>query len=101
MSRELYVYWKLDRQCLAAAAAEVRRWHTDLVKRHPSMQARVLGRIDAAAAGSSVATLMETYQSPGGIDSALQTLIETEAAQVTAAWSQGPRHVEVFEPVGC
>lgn len=99
MNRELYIYWKLAPRNMASATANLQRWHEDLRTRHPGLRVRVLSRADSGQESPSQSTLMEIYQTPGGIDAKLQALIESEGAQVTAAWCQDLRHVEVFEPL--
>lgn len=90
-SRELYIYWKT----LApdAALAIVRVAQDALTAAQPGLRAEVLRRepIDVAPA-----TLMEIYRHPGGIDAALQALIERTLTAATQGLVQGGRHVEVF-----
>jgi hypothetical protein len=96
--RRLFVYWKLSRADLAAALAAARTLQHALQTAHPSLRCALLERADDAAAAE--ATLMETYAAdgPGGVDAALQAVIESAAAGALARYQRGPRHVEVFEP---
>ena len=99
MKRELYIYWQVGAAQLATAAASVAAWQADLCRRHPGLQARLLRRADSDASAATRCTLMETYLMAGGIGPALQTEIVVQGAQTAAPWCEGPRHVEVFEPL--
>lgn len=99
MSRELYLYWHLAADHVPQAVAAMVRWQSGLIARHAGLQARLLRRADASDASTAQVTLMEIYGSAGGIQPALQAEIEAEGAQAAAAWCQGARHVEVFEPL--
>lgn len=99
MTRELYLYWHLAADHVPQAVAAMARWQSGLTARHPGLQARLLRRADASDASTAQATLMEIYAAAGGIQPALQAEIEAEGEQAAAAWCQGARHVEVFEPL--
>ena len=97
MSRELFIYWRVEAQHLQAAVEAVGRFQRELRARQPQLQARLFQRVDEDTA---LATLMETYAAPGGIDATLHQAIVVQGTQAAAPWCQGPRHVEVFEPAG-
>ena len=99
MKRELYIYWHVGADQAATAAAAVAVWQADLCRRHPGLQARLLRRHDGEVDFPARCTLMETYCRAGGIGPALHTEIVEQGAQAAAPWCQGPRHVEVFEPL--
>lgn len=96
MNRELYFYWRVAPTQLARATAVLRAWQATLAQQHPGLQARLLCRSDD---GATLATVMETYVSSGGIPAALQEAIVEHGAQVATPWCEGPRHLEVFVPV--
>lgn len=96
--RELFVYYRVRREDVAQAGNRAAAFQADLCRRHPGLEARLLRRPAAAAEPQ---TWMETYAmtaSPGGVSEALQSAIEAAAAAIEP-WSEGPRHVEVFEPI--
>lgn len=98
MSRELYVYYRVPAHEADAVRLAVTEMHDGLRREFPGVQARLLRRIDQAAA---VDTWMETYAMPsaasaGGVSDALRATIEQHAA----AWRHlcdGARHTEVFD----
>lgn len=95
--RELFVYYRVLPQHVDAARAAVRSMQTALCERHSALSARLLERPSEAGAPR---TWMETYRvdtslHPGGVDAALQAEIDT-AALALSAWTDGPRHTEVF-----
>jgi hypothetical protein len=95
--REVYVYWKLPPDLQAAAVAQVRAMHAQLIDAHPGLLARVLIRCDLSSGGQ--ATLMEIFARPSvptGVDEGLQQSIEAMAVAALAGLPAGPRHVEVF-----
>ena len=94
--RELYLYWHVAPADLAAAAAGMRAFQAGLMAAQPGLQCRLLRRSDDR---DPRATLMETYQRPGGIDAGLQAQIVALGAQAVAPWCDGQRHVELFEPL--
>ncbi|MDO9091535.1 MAG: DUF4936 family protein [Rubrivivax sp.] len=97
MSRELFIYWRVQAQQLQLAVQAMARFQGELCARQPQLQARLFKRVDEDQA---LATLMETYAAPGGIDNSLHQAIVVQGTQAAAPWCQGPRHVEVFEPAG-
>ena len=101
MNREFYIYWRVAADRTPAAAAAMTAWQAALCERHPGLQARLLLRADGDATdgGAVQNTLMETYAIGGGIGQALHSEILVQGAQAAAAWCQGLRHVEVFDPV--
>ncbi len=94
MSRQLFIYWKIAPEALPAALAAVLQAQAQLRADWPGLQAQVLQRCEPAATSAGMATVMETYRSPAGIDAEGEALIE--AALVGIA--PGPRHVEAFRP---
>ena len=94
MSRQLFIYWKVDPTALPAALAAVHRAQAQLREDWPGLQAQVLQRCDSAATSDGMATVMETYRSPAGIDAEGEALIEAALAGIVP----GPRHVEAFRP---
>jgi hypothetical protein len=95
--RELYLYWKLPADRAAVALPALRAWQRTLCAEHPPLQARLLRRADAGAAG--LQTWMEVYQAPGdGIGAALQQRIRAEGdALLHAVQPCLQRVLEVFE----
>ena len=96
MNRELYIYWRVAPKQLARATVALQAWQATLAQQHPGLQARLLCRSDD---GVTLATVMETYASSGGIPAALIDAIVEQGAQVAAPWCEGNRHLEVFVPV--
>lgn len=94
---ELYVYWHCAAGRERDAVAAVLACQAAQRVRHPGLQARLLRRQDPAA---DRVTLMETYALPGGLDGATRESLLTATAAALAALADGPRHVEVFSPVG-
>ena len=94
MSRQLFIYWKIETAALPAALAAVHRAQTQLRADWPGLQAQVLQRCESAATSKVMATVMETYRSPTGIDAEGEALIEAALAGI----APGPRHVEAFRP---
>ena len=95
--RELFVYYRVPRTCVADAHAAVRAAQAALRAGHPGLVARLLRRCDAADPALPE-TWMETYAwpaSPQGIDEKLQAAIEAGAAPLLAL-IDGMRHVEAF-----
>lgn len=85
--RRFYVYYRVPAQQLAEAVAAVRALHAGL--RCP---VELLRRPELS---KGCVTLMDVYQ----LDDAAAHDFEARAAGVLAPWLDGPRHVEVFEPV--
>lgn len=92
MARALFVYWKLDPAGLPAALAAVKAAQQRLREGWPGLQAQVWLRCDAAA--GAMATVMETYAAPDGIDAAGERRIDAALAGI----APGTRHVEAFTP---
>ena len=90
LGRQLFIYWKIDPAALPAALAAVREAQAQLRVQWPGLQAQVLQRCDPAP----LATVMETYRSPAGIDAEGEAMIEAALAGI----APGPRHVEAFRP---
>jgi len=98
LSRELFIYWRVAPEALAAAGAAMQAWQAGLCTGHPGLQARLYRRSDTA---EGHATVMETYAMPGvgGIDDTLQRSIVEQGGKTVETWCLGTRHVEVFEPL--
>ena len=96
MPKALFIYWKLDAGRTAEATAAASRLQAGLQARHPGLQAGLYRRADVPG---GVATLMETYAHPAGVEAPLQAAIEADAAVALQDWCTGPRHVEVFESI--
>lgn len=104
MTRELYIYWRVNPAEVQNALAAAASMQAALRQRHPGLLARLLLRNEADTKAAEAATVMEIYACPsaGGIDAPLQADIETSAAALVRyvkAESGGPgrRHTEVFE----
>lgn len=93
--RRLYVYWRTTAERLPSARLALLAWHRELgtggaagleptlwVRREP-------GRV----------TVMEVYACADGIDAALERRLVEDGDAVTRPHRDGPRHVEVFEPL--
>jgi Domain of unknown function (DUF4936) len=94
VDRQLFVYWRVAPAALPAALAAVRQAQARLADGWPGLVARVYERCDPAPE----ATVMETYEAPGGLDAAAQARIEAALAPALTALPAGPRHVEAFRP---
>lgn len=92
----LYVYYRVAGADLPAAVAAVRRLQAGLQATHPGLQAALLRR---PGLPGGQATLMETYNHPGGLPDTLQAAITQAAQQALAPWLQGERHNELFVPL--
>ena len=95
--RELFVYYRVLPQHVDTARVAVSCMHAALCERHPGLRARLLERPFEPGAAR---TWMETYRAdcelhPGGVDETLQADIAA-AALALSAWTDGPRHTEVF-----
>jgi len=88
-----YVYYRVGAADVAAALAAARTVQQDLRERWPGLGAELLRRPGEAA---GQVTLMEVY---AFADPERLAAVEAAAAQATARWLQGDRHVEVFDPV--
>ena len=104
MTRELYIYWRVNPAEVQAAVAAAAHMQAALRHRHPGLQARLLLRNESDAKGLAAATVMEIYTCPhaGGIANAVQADIENSAevlARYVSPRADGPgrRHTEVFE----
>lgn len=96
MSRQLFIYWKVDVALADDAAVATRAMQALLGERCPGLQASLFRRSDEH--GPQV-TLMEVYGAPSGVDGTLQSVIELAALEGLAAFTSGARHVEVFTRV--
>ena len=94
MARQLFVYWKVAPASLEAALAATRQAQAMLRQGQPGLVARVYERCDPAPQ----ATVMETYEAPGGIDDVAQARIDAVMEAALAGLPTGPRHVEAFRP---
>ena len=102
--RELFVYYRIRPEAAADAAAAVTAWQARLRERHPGLTTRLLQRPPFERGDGASPTWLEIYAmgaaaAPAGLGLALQAEIEAEAAAVLGDRLQGPRQVEVFEPV--
>jgi len=93
-ARRLYIYYRVPAVDAALCCGEIVQWQRALCAALPGLQAELLRRPQADA--QALATLMETYAAPQGIDDALQARIETEALAVVGTRLIGARHTEVF-----
>ncbi len=98
--RELFVWYRVRGEHVAAAASAVRAMQNALIAAWPGLEARLLVRSDDGA----TRTWMETYALRRGTDSALG--VESALAAAVAAGApalaaliDGERHVEAFQPV--
>lgn len=97
--RELYVYYRVPAAHAAQALSCAQRCLEALRVGQPDLDARLLRRPGEV---EGVETWMEVYKAPrlpGGVTPTLEATIE-RGARPLAEWIAGPRHVEVFEPVG-
>src|SRR5450631_818133 len=98
---ELFVYYRVPAAQAGAAEAEVRALQTDLRGAITGLRTRLLRRPEESGAQQ---TWMEIYAfdamlGPAGVSPELQAEIEAEASR-RLTWIEGPRHVEVFMPLG-
>jgi len=96
VSRQLFIYWRVEHGRLPQALAAVRQAQAGLMAAWPGLTARVLERCDPAPQ----ATVMEIYAAPGGIDAdgeqrIAQAMADALAA-VLAGIAPGSRQVEAF-----
>jgi Domain of unknown function (DUF4936) len=94
-SRRVYIYFRVERERVADAAATVRELQAAWQAAMPGLQCELLRRADEEG---NFVTLMETYVCADGVSSAWQELIEREAAAALGPWLRGQRHIERFEP---
>ncbi len=99
MARQLFVYWKTDAACAAAAVAGMADLQHALTARHAGLVARLYRRAGPTGAAAELVTLMESYARAGGVDATLQAEIVAAGAHAAAAWCRGERHFEVFDEV--
>lgn len=100
--RHRCVYYKVPRERVGQACTAVREVQRTWVSREPGLQAQLLLREDAAAAGPA-ATLMEVWVWQGdaaGAGSAPPAwhVLEDELARALGDTLIGVRHVEDFGP---
>ncbi len=96
MNQELFIYWRAPTVGAVLARRAAIGLQAALRQAHPGLVAGLLQR--AEESGDSV-TLMETYRLPGGIGPDLQARLVAAGDEALRGLCQGPRHVEVFEPV--
>jgi hypothetical protein len=92
VSRQLFIYWRVEPDRLPQALAAVRQAQGGLMAAWPGLTARVLERCDPA----QQATVMEIYAAPGGIDADGEQRIADALAGALAGIALGSRHVEAF-----
>jgi len=90
----LFTYWRIDPAALPAALAAARLAQQQLCLAWPGLTARLYERSDPVA----MATVMETYAAPEGIDASGQARIEAALTAALAGLPAGERHVEAFVP---
>jgi hypothetical protein len=93
VSRELYVYYRVQQAHWREAAQTVMAWQRHLRAAHPNLGARLLRRPDAH---DDCVTLMETYTGALAGDAALQAEIAHGAPALQPSLI-GERHVEHFD----
>ncbi len=82
---------------MPAAVSALRHWQAQVAASCPGLELRLFVRHEPHQT-----TLMEVHALPGsaaGIDDALQALLCEQGDVTTQAYRQGPRHLEVFEPL--
>lgn len=92
--RELYFYWRARPDAVEAAMAAARGLQRRMRERFPDLDARLLRRAEGDGG-----TVMEIYTGLGGIDAGRQRRLREEGDAALAPWLDGPRHLEVFEPL--
>jgi hypothetical protein len=90
LTRQLFIYWRVEPAALPAALMAVHAAQAGLRAEWTGLLAQVYQRCDLAPQ----ATVMETYSAPGGIDAAGEQRIELALAGI----APGTRHVEAFSP---
>jgi hypothetical protein len=94
--RELFVYYQVREDSIAAAREAVSRMQRELRVAHPGLVARLMTRRDGAA---STQTWMETYAlrnvQGDDLDASIENAIASQATSLTP-FIDGPRHVEAF-----
>lgn len=96
--RELFIYYRVNPSEALAVRAAVHRLQAGLREQFPHLIARLLCSDETD--GGEWQTWMETYATdpaldPGGIDTALQSEIQTQA-RVLLPMLEGLRHTEAF-----
>lgn len=92
--RELYFYWRARPDAVAPALAAARALQQRMRECDPDLDARLLRRAEG-----DESTVMEIYAAPHGIDAERRRRLQEEGDAALAPWLDGPRHLEVFEPV--
>lgn len=87
---DLYFYWRLPVESVAAADAAFRAWHQEFNAEGAGLSARLFVRHAEAPEAS---TLMEVYAAS---DAWRERLVQ-EGDALSARWRSGPRHLEVFD----
>ena len=98
--RTLFVYWKVSPERLAPALAAARALQARWRQRHPALAAGLYTRADAddrADRDGGLATVMETYAQPGGLDEPTQQMLIDDSRLLLGPWCSGGRHVEHFD----
>jgi hypothetical protein len=93
VSRELYVYFRVQQAHWREAMKAVMAWQRHLRAVHPNLGARTLRRPDAR---DGSVTLMETYTGAAITDQSLQAEI-ARGSPALQPWLIGERHVEHFD----
>ncbi|MBX3635926.1 MAG: DUF4936 family protein [Rubrivivax sp.] len=94
---ELFIYWHCAAARESDAVAAFSACQAALQVQHPGLRARLLRRTEDR---TGRVTLMEIYVRPGGLDEATRASLLAATAAALAGLADGPRHVEVFRPVG-
>lgn len=95
-AREVFVYYRVRAEDLAAVGAAVDALHARWRELHPGLACTRLRREAEPDASLQAVTLMEVFTAPQGVPLAWQHAIETAANAALAPWLAGSRHVEVF-----
>lgn len=98
--RTLFIYWKVSPEQMAPALAATRALQTRWRQHHPALAAELYIRADGDDGGDrdgGLATVMETYAQPGGLDEPTQQMLIDDSRLVLGPWCSGGRHVEHFD----
>lgn len=96
-ARQLFFYWRVAPDQVDTGLAALQAWQAQLMQKTPTLLARLYVRTESV---SERTTVMETYAigTPGaGIDSALEAQLRTQGDTLSAAFRDGPRHLEAFD----
>jgi hypothetical protein len=101
--RALYVYYRVHVGQEDAARTAIDTMQANLRLLQPGLHTRLMCRADQAATDPDgvelEATWMEIYEHPDGVSRACETMLMTLASALPVGVF-GPRHVEIFAPVG-